>query len=114
MIRKNQPADLQTAQNLLGQVAQLNPELDDAQLFRACHLLSVHLPDGDVQDAQLIEQWREISMRLQAASDQQAAVTEELESLATTDPKQFTPDQVWVLVKAIKVLSQLLSFYTRS
>ncbi len=91
----------------------MQPELDCVELFRACHLLSVNLDHDGLHDENLEDHWREISMRLHAASDQQAAVTEELEMLATTDPKQFSPDQVWTLVKAIKVLSQLLSFYTR-
>lgn len=114
MIDRNKPTQNgQSAMQLLEHVASLNPDLDDTQLFRACHLLSVNLPaSGRIES--LEEHWREIAMRLQAAADQQAAVTEELEALARTDPKHFTPDQVWVLVKAIKVLSQLLSFYTRS
>jgi hypothetical protein len=50
-------------------------------------------------------------MKLQAATDQHAAMTEELESLASGDPRQFTQDQIWVLIRAIKVQSQVLQLY---
>jgi len=34
-----------------------------------------------------------------------------LEELASSDPKKFTQDQVWVLIRAIKVQSQILQMY---
>jgi len=44
-------------------------------------------------------------------TDQHAAMTEELEDLARSDPKKFTPDQIWILIRAIKVQSQVLQLY---
>jgi hypothetical protein len=38
-------------------------------------------------------------------------MTEELETLARSDPQRFTPDQIWVLIRAIKVQSQILQLY---
>ena len=38
-------------------------------------------------------------------------MTEELESLAASDPKKFSPEQIWVLIRAIKVQSQILQLY---
>ena len=38
-------------------------------------------------------------------------MTEELEILATADPNDFSVDQVWVLIRAIKVQSQILQLY---
>ena len=52
-----------------------------------------------------------LSLKLQAATDQHQAMTEELESLAASDPKKFSPDQIWVLIRAIKVQSQILQLY---
>ena len=52
-----------------------------------------------------------MGLRLQAATDQHAAMTEELESLARSDPQRFTPDQIWILIRAIKVQSQILQLY---
>ena len=40
-----------------------------------------------------------------------AAMTEELETLAQSDPHEFTPDQIWVLIRAIKVQGQILQLY---
>jgi hypothetical protein len=55
--------------------------------------------------------WKETGLRLQAATDQHAAMTEELENLARSDPRKFSPDQIWVLIRAIKVQSQILQLY---
>ena len=38
-------------------------------------------------------------------------MTEELELLTQSDPKKFTPDQIWILIRAIKVQSQILQLY---
>jgi hypothetical protein len=55
--------------------------------------------------------WKEIHLRMQATADQHAAMTEELEHLARSDPKKFTSDQIWILIRAIKVQSQILQMY---
>ena len=33
------------------------------------------------------------------------------QTMAGSDPRQFTPEQVWVLIRAIKVQSQILQMY---
>jgi hypothetical protein len=38
-------------------------------------------------------------------------MTQELEELASSDPEKFSRDQIWVLVRAIKVQSQILQLY---
>ena len=38
-------------------------------------------------------------------------MTQELEELASSDPEKFTRDQIWVLIRAIKVQSQVLQMY---
>ena len=50
-------------------------------------------------------------LQFQAATDQHAAMTQELEDLACSDPREFSPDQIWILVRAIKVQSQVLRLY---
>ena len=59
----------------------------------------------------LRDAWNEMGLRLQAATDQHAAMTHDLEELAASDPEQFTRDQIWVLIRAIKVQSQVLQMY---
>ena len=63
------------------------------------------------EDGVLADAWKEVHLRMQATADQHAAMTEELENLAKSDPQKFTPDQIWVLIRAIKVQSQILQMY---
>ena len=37
--------------------------------------------------------------------------SEELEALANSDPEKFSRDQIWILIRAIKVQSQVLQMY---
>ena len=63
----------------------------------------------DFQERQnLNEAWKRTKLQIQLATDQHAAMTEELENLAASDPKSFTQDQTWTLIRAIKVQSQIL------
>ena len=70
-----------------------------------------HAVDDLTDDQILTQAWKEMGLRLQAATDQHAAMTDELEHLAKSDPKRFTPDQIWILIRAIKVQSQILQLY---
>ena len=62
-------------------------------------------------ESKLAVAWQEVGLRLQAATDQHAAMTEELDRLAQSDPLKFSPEQIWVLIRAIKVQSQVLELY---
>lgn len=68
--------------------------------------------DSLESDEALMAAWKNSTFRLEAASDQHAAVAEELDSLCSEGPIQFTPDQLWVLLRAVKVQSQVLELYT--
>jgi hypothetical protein len=102
-----------TCHQLAHRIQQLQPDAGARDVARLCLLLT-NLSD-DVSrledDALLTQTWREASLRLQAATDQHAAMTEELESLARSDPREFTPEQIWVLIRAIKVQGQILQLY---
>ena len=91
----------------------MHPESDSREVARACLLLAngVDSLDELSPESRLSESWQEVGLRLQVASDQHAAVTQELEDLAASDPEKFSPDQIWVLVRAIKVQSQVLQMY---
>jgi len=98
---------------LAERIEKLQPDADTRDVARLCLLLSngtqpvANLSD----DKKLTRAWKEMGLRLQAATDQHAAMTEELERLAKSDPKKFTPDQIWILIRAIKVQSQILQLY---
>ena len=100
-------------QTLAESIQRLQPEADITDVARLCLLLSNSFDDMDhMQDQEtLTSAWKKVSMQLQSATDQHAAMTMELEELASSDPKQFSPDQIWVLIRAIKVQSQILQLY---
>ena len=99
----------QLAQLIEGRSSMSSP-LDVARMTA---LLLTCTDDTDaLANPEVFEQsWAAINMRLQAAIDQHEAMTGELVGLANSDPSKFTPDQTWVLIRAIKVQSQLLKMY---
>jgi hypothetical protein len=100
-------------QELAERIEDLRPGAETRDVARLCLLLSNAVSDAEeLEDEQRFAQaWHDMGLRLQAATDQHAAMTEELESLARTDPRKFTPEQIWVLIRAIKVQSQILDLY---
>ncbi len=91
----------------------LQPEASPQDVARLCLLLTNEFEDlGQLIDQDALQRaWKETGLRLQLATDQHAAMTQELEDLATSDPKSFTQEQIWVLIRAIKVQSQILQMY---
>ena len=75
-------------------------------------LTSISGPHEIEDDAKLVAAWKNASFRLESASDQHAAVAEELDQICGDGPIEFNPDQLWVLLRAVKVQSQILEFYT--
>ena len=98
---------------LARRIERLQPGADVRNVARLCLLLANATPDVAQleDDQQLATAWQEIYLRVQASADQHAAMTEELDSLARSDPKRFSADQIWVLIRAIKVQSQILQMY---
>ena len=90
-----------------------HPTAGPREVARLCLLLTNAAGDPECleDEATLVSTWREVKLRVQATSDQHAAMTDELDQLARSDPKRFTPDQIWILIRAIKVQSQLLQMY---
>ena len=98
---------------LAERIEKLQPDAEPRDVARLCLLLSNGVDDIDqlTDEKHLTTAWKEIGMKLQAATDQHAAMTEELERLAESDPRKFSSDQVWILVRAINVQSQVLQLY---
>lgn len=99
--------------DLAARIEELQPQAMPRDVARLCLLLANHVDNLAelADDHRLSEAWKEMGIRLQAATDQHAAMTAELERLAQSDPHQFTMEQVWVLIRAIKVQSQILQLY---
>lgn len=98
---------------LAQKIQEMQPDASVQDVARLCLLLANRteelkkLEDKDTLKAA----WKETGLKLQAATDQHAAMTQELEALANSDPEQFSRDQIWVLIRAIKVQSQVLQMY---
>jgi hypothetical protein len=98
---------------LAQQIERLQPNAAPQDVARLCLLLanSVDGLESLREQRALYDAWKRTGLKLQVATDQHAAMTEELEALAASDPKSFTQDQIWVLIRAIKVQSQILQMY---
>jgi hypothetical protein len=95
-------------------VSGLDPDLTPIEVARLCLLvLNAQPDDQQLTDANRLRLLcKAASFRLKAAADQHAAMSEELDALCGDGPIQFSPDQIWTLVRAIKVQSQILDLYT--
>ena len=98
---------------LARRIESLQPQAAARDVARLCLLLANSIEDIDrlQDDDDLAQAWQEINLRMQANADQHAAMTEELDNLAKSDPKKFSADQIWILIRAIKVQSQILQMY---
>ena len=98
---------------LADRIERLQPEAMPRDVARLCLLLANYVNDIELldDDEHLSQAWQEMGIRLQAATDQHAAMTEELERLADTSPDELNLEQVWILIRAIKVQSQVLQLY---
>jgi hypothetical protein len=102
-----------TCKELADQIEKLQPGASPQDVARLCLLLTNSVDELNLlRDRRaLYEAWKRTGLQLQVATDQHAAMTEELEALAASDPQSFTHDQIWVLIRAIKVQSQVLQMY---
>ena len=101
-------------QELANRLALLYPKTTPHEIARMCLLIltSAKNPLTLQSDEALKTAWRAASFRLDAAADQHAAMTAELEGLCADGPIRFSPEQIWILLRAVKVQSQLLELYT--
>jgi hypothetical protein len=102
-----------TCQELAKCIEKLQPEALPREVARLCLLLCNCVDDLDeLKDAERLAQvWQDMKVRLQAVTDQYAAMTADLENLSRTNPEKLTFDQILVLIRAIKVQSQVVQFY---
>ena len=100
-------------QDLAARIESVQPDAEPADVARLCLLLINYVDDvaGLEDDAVLARAWTEMGMRLQAATDQHAAMTEELDDVSRHPPSELTGEHVWTLLRAIKVQSQVLQLY---
>jgi hypothetical protein len=101
-----------TCQEIARHLAELNPEMGPAQIAQLCLLVLRNSGGERLEDrASVAKAARAASFRLDAAADQHAAMTAELEAIFSEGPVRFSADQIWTLLRAVKVQSQLLELY---
>ena len=98
---------------LAQQIEQIQPNASPQDVARLCLLLANEVDNLEAlrERTTLQNAWKQIGLQLQLATDQHAAMTQELEDLAASDPESFSQDQIWILIRAIKVQSQVLQMY---
>lgn len=98
---------------LAQRIESIYPEAAPGEVARLCLLIANLVDDLDaLADEEVFDlAWKEVGLRLQAATDQHAAMTEELEELAGHNPEKFTLEQIRVLMRALKVQSLVLQLY---
>jgi len=94
-------------------IEQIQPQASPQDVARLCLLLTNEVTELEMlrDRTALQDAWKRMGLQLQLATDQHAAMTQELEDLAASDPDSFSQDQIWVLIRAIKVQSQVLQMY---
>lgn len=102
-----------TCSELANRIEQIAPHLSPVEIGRLATLILNSVENSVALDfpEEFNRVWEETNIRMQAANDQHMAMTQELESLAKSDPRKFTPEQIWILIRAIKVQSQVLRLY---
>ena len=100
-------------QQLAHQIEEMQPDASPQDVARLCLLLTNSVENlANLHDNRSLHQaWKETGLKLQVATDQHAAMTQELEELASSDPQEFSQEQIWILIRAIKVQSQILQMY---
>lgn len=102
-----------TCHELAKRLSELKPELSAIDVARLCLMILSQTEGDDLRDdAELLSAWQHASFRLEAASDQHAAVADELAAACDDNPHGFNQDQLWILLRAVKVQSQVLELYT--
>lgn len=103
-----------TCHQLAEKIEALDPGLSPTDVARLTLLILSQCKDiNQLSDnAKLVSAWKNASFRLEAASDQHAAVADELDQMCSAGPLEFSPDQLWVLLRAVKVQGQVLELYT--
>jgi hypothetical protein len=102
-----------TCYELAEKIERLQPEASPCEVARLCLLLCNYIDDIDeLDDEQRLSQaWHDMLVRLEALTDQHAAMTADLEDLSRDSPSSLTIDQIMVLIRAIKVQSQVVQLY---
>ena len=103
---------------LVDRIARHRPDLEPADLLRLALLVVVGDDNGGGggdwhrgEDESLRQACDQASFRLDAIVDQYEAVGAEVHAVCSAGPMQFSPDQLWTLLRAVKVQSQMIDLF---
>ena len=101
------------AEHLVHEVQALMPNATRFEVLRVACLVGAESGADDLQAAAGLPQLvHDVCSRWKATFDQFAAVSHELSAIGRFDPCRFSQQQLWALLRSIKVHSQLLQLYT--
>ena len=98
---------------LYEQIDRLFPQAEYGLKAQLC-LFTYRAKDEEspnLSEAELAELCKQFRIKLEHTSDQYAAVTCELQEMAESDPSKFGRDQIWTMLRAIKIQDQLLKLH---
>ncbi len=103
-----------TCYDIAKRISMFDPGLSDVDVARLTLMILIQVENLKElrEDEALRKAWNSATFRLEAAADQHAAVANELEAMCNEGPIEFTSEQIWVLLRAVKVQSQILELYT--
>ena len=103
-----------TALELVEAVAGLRPDADPQEQLRLALLAAnqgcLKSPSADA--VALENRLGEVEMHMQVAADQHAAMLDEIASLAAGEVCEFQPQNIWTLIRALRVQGQILDAST--
>jgi hypothetical protein len=102
-----------TCHELAECIERLQPKALPREVARLCLLLINYVDDIDeLEDEEHLSQvWQDMIVGIQAVTDQHAAMAADLEDLSRAKPEMLKIDQIMVLIRAIKVQSQVIQLY---
>ncbi len=101
---------------LIEQLEAIEPNMPPSYTARLLLLLVQACSDSLdelVDEASIVKKLRPIELKMQSAQDQESAVAEELDQLASSHPAEFSPSHVWTLIRALKVQKQIIDLYQK-
>lgn len=100
-----------TASEVLDAIASLRPDETPTEQLRLAFLYALHQTPVHTDMAEIESHLDQLLLKLSAVSDQHAAVSADLERLASEELCEFSPDHIWTLVRALRVQNQILNYY---
>ncbi|MEM8679588.1 MAG: hypothetical protein AAGF97_09580 [Planctomycetota bacterium] len=99
-------------EHLASKIKNLQPHWHSSDIAEMCLMLSV---SDDIEtfenDSELSNKCSTLHLKRQHVTEQYGAVLEELNELADSDPTKFGREQVWSLLRAIKIQDQIIKLH---